>query len=324
MIDPRMTMTPASPVKPAIHNRVRNSRRFFEQPQDQVNRANMMVTKQSMRMLETDPLLSRGDIAHMHITVHDGVATLTGHVAQASNQTRAAAIVRAIPGVTMVVNHLVTDEELMITVAQTLGHNPQTEQETIQVNVQHGVVYLGGFVNRTPMRAIAGQVAATVPQVRGIINVIQAPGNVQEPGEEDFVQPRVGSILYATDGQVGYVQQVVIDPRTRRVAAVVVHAQFAVPQDLDWTHLPTERLQPKHNILIPIHSIRCADSGALFLTLKSAEAACFATFNPSSFVPPAAGWLAPFPYTSSDVLLLQQAPSVMSCPERAQRMGHTD
>lgn len=302
MADPQMTVTPASPVKPPTPPRERDPWRFFARSQDQVNRADMLLTKKSRRLLEADPLLSRGDIAHMHITVKEGVATLTGHVAQASNQPRAEAIVRTVPGVATVVNHLVVDDELMITVAQALGHDQQLPQEAIQVNVQHGVVYLGGSVNQASTRTMASQVAAAIPQVRGIINALQAPGNIQATDEEKFVQPRVGSILYATDGQVGLVQQVVIDPHTRRVTALVVEAQFAVPKNLDWTRLPAERLQPKHDILIPINRIRCAASGALFLTIKSDEATGFAHFDALSFTPPAADWLPPFPYASSDVL----------------------
>lgn len=303
MADPKMTMAPASPMKPPADNGERGKQLFLDRHQDQVARADTALIEKIRRALAADPLLGKGDVAHMRITVNDGVATLTGHVVQADNKVRAESIVHAVPGVATVVNHLVVDNELMIAVAQALGHDQQTQQEAIQVNVQHGVVYLDGFVNRTPVRALAAQVAAGISQVRGIINVIQSPESVLDTDEERFVQPLVGSTIYATDGQVGHVQQVVIDPQTRRVTAVVVHAQLAVPQDLDWTHLPDERLQPQHDILIPIHSIRCAPSGALFLNINSGEAAHFADFNPRNFDPPAADWQPPYPYVSADVLL---------------------
>lgn len=302
MTEPKIAMAPASHVVLPAHHGEHGNRLFFDRQQNEVEKADMKLTAKSMRVLEADPLLSRSDIAHIGIRVSDSVATLTGHVAQAGNQARAEAIVRALPGVTKVVNHLVVDGELMITVAQALGHDPQTEQEALQVNVQHGVVHLGGFMKRAAVRTRAAQVAASIPQVRGVINGIQTVESVVNTDEERFVQPLVGSPIYATDGQVGHVQQVVIDPQTRRVTAVVVHAQLAVPQDLNWAHLPTARLQPQDDILVPIHNIRCPPSGALFLNVNSGEAGHFIHFNPLHFAPPAPNWQPPYPYVSTDIL----------------------
>ena len=302
MAEPQSGMVLTPPMKSTPDKWEQVKRVFLNLHQDQVAQADMTLTETLRRSLAADPLLGKGDVAHMHSAVKGAVVTLTGHVGQADHKARAEAIARETPGVATVVNHLVVDKELMIVVAQALSHGPQTANEQLQVNVQHGVVYLGGAVNRAAVRTSAAQVAAGIPQVRGIINVIQTPGSVVDADEERFVQPLVASAIYATDGQVGHVQQVVIDPQTRRVTAVVVHAQLGVPQDLDWTHLPDERLQPQHAILIPIHSIRCAPSGALFLNVNSGEAAHFADFNPRSFDRPTADWQPPYPYVSADVL----------------------
>lgn len=302
MAEPQAGTVLASPIKPTSDKWEQVKRVFLNLHQDQVAKADMTLTEKLRRALAADHLLGKGDVAHMNSTVKGAVVTLSGHVVQASHKARAEAIARETLGVATVVNRLVVDNELMIVVAQALSHDPRTANEQLHVNVQHGVVYLGGAVNRAAVRTSAAQVAASIPQVRGIINVIQTPGIEVDTDEERFVQPLVTSAIYATDGQVGGVQQVVIDPQTRRVTAVVVHAQLRVPQDLDWTHLPDERLQPQHAILIPIHSIRCAPSGALFLNINSGEAAHFADFNPRSFDRPAADWQPPYPYISADVL----------------------
>ena len=116
------------------------------------------------------------------------------------------------------------------------------------------------------------------------------------------MQPLIESEIYATDGQVGRVQQVVINPQNRRVSAVVVQTRLALPQGVEWLHLPAEQMQPPHSMLIPISSIRCAPSGALFLNVNSSEAAHFTDFNAASFDPPAAAWQPPYPYHPSNIL----------------------
>lgn len=302
MAEPQLGITLASPAKPMADKWESVKQVFLNLHQVQVAKADTVLTEQIIRALEAAHRVGKGNIAHMHVTVHSGVTTLTGHVVQSGNKMQAEATAREAPGVKAVVNHLVVDSELMIDVAQLLGHDPQTQNEQIQVNVQHGVVYLGGTVNRASVRVAAAQVAATISQVRGIINVIQTPGVVLDKDEERFVQPRIESEIYANDGPVGHVQQVVINPQNRRVTAVVVDTQIAVTPVGDWTQLPTDRLLPTHRMLIPICSIRCAPSGALFLNINSEAAAHFADVTPHDFGPAPLGWQPPYPYRLADVL----------------------
>lgn len=247
-------------------------------------------------------LLGRSNVAYLHVMVTSGVATLTGHVVRASDKVQAESTARAVAGVTAVVNHLVVDYELMINVAQALGQSQKMEHEQIQVNVQHGVVYLGGKVNHPPARLAAGQIAATVPQARGIINVIHTPGSVLDSDEERFIQPRIGSEIYATDGQVGRVQQVIINPQNRRVTDVMLQVQVASPHPLEWTETPAERPPAPHPVLISLSRIRCAPSGALFLNVNSDKVSHAADFNPIDYAAPPADWQPPYPYRSADVL----------------------
>lgn len=302
MAEPKVGMALELPGKPTTDNGDRTKQLFLDRHQDQTAKADTVLTEKVRQILGADHLLRGGDVAHMRVKVMDGIAMLTGHVGQSINKARAEAAVREALGVTEVVNHLVVDNELMIDVAQTLSHDQQTQDEQIQVNVQHGVVYLGGAVRRTPVRVAAAVVVARIPQVRGIINVIQTAGIIMDIDEERFVQPLIESEIYATDGQVGRVQQVVINPQNRRVTAVVAHTSVATPQATDWADVTAEPVQPGRPILIPISSIRRAPSGSLFLTINSGEAAHFATFNPHNFGPPPADWQPPYPYWPADVL----------------------
>lgn len=302
MVEPKVGMVLEVPGKPTIDKGERTKQRFLDRDQDQAATADTVLTEEVRQALGADHLLRRGDVAHMRVTVKDGVATLTGHVGQSINKARAEVAAQEAPGVTAVINHLMVDNELMIDVAQALSHDQQTQDEQIQVNVQHGVVYLGGAVKRPSVRVAAAAVAAGIPQVRGIINVIQTPGIVMDIDEERFVQPLIESEIYATDGQVGRVQQVVINPQSRRVSAMVVHTEIPVALEGEWAHLPDERQQPLRDILIPISGIRHAPSGAIFLTINSGEAAHFTNFDPHTFGPPPADWQPPYPYGPADVL----------------------
>lgn len=292
----------ASPVLPTLNRWARVKQGFRGLVQEPVAQSDDVLTATLLHALGAVHLLGQGDLAHLHLTVNQGVATLTGHVVRSSDKAQAAALASKTPGVCAVVNQLVVDSELMIEVAQTLGHDQQTQAEQIQVNVQHGVVYLGGTVNQAAVRAAAAQIAARIPQGRGIINAIKTPGFVIDPDEERFVQPQIEHEIYATDGLVGRIQQVVINPQTRRVTAVVIRPQLAVAQALTWAQVPTERLPSQRPILIPIGRLRCALSGALFLTVSGNTATHFVDFNAYRFAAPPADWQPPFPYRSADLL----------------------
>lgn len=268
----------------------------------QTAKANTALTEKVKRALGADQQVGKQDIAHLHVMVDGDVATLTGHVGQAGNKARAETAARETAGVKTVINHLVVDGRIVIDVAQALGNDPQTQLEQIGVNVQHGVVYLAGAVNQAAVRLAATRIAAGIPQVRGVVNLIQIAGIEPDAEAERFIQPLIESEIYATDGQVGRVQQVVINPQNRRVSAVIVQTRLALPQAIEWWHLPAEQMQPPHSVLIPISSIRCAPSGVLFLNVNSSAAAQFTDFNATSFEPPAAAWQPPYPYQPANVL----------------------
>lgn len=302
MAEPQVGSVLPSLVPPPVDKWAQTKQQFLTLYQTQTVKANTALTEKIKRALGADQQVSKRDIAHLHVMVDGDVATLTGHVVQADNKARAETAAQETPGVKTVINHLVVDARIVIDVAQALGNDPQTQREQIQVNVQHGVVYLAGVVNQAAVRLAATRIAAGIPQARGIVNLLQTAGIEPDTDEERFVQPLIESEIYATDGQVGHVQQVVINPETRRVSAVVVQTRFALPQAVEWLHLPSEQMQPPHPMLIPISSIRCAPSGVLFLSVNSSAAAHFTDFNAASFDPPAAEWQPPYPYHAENVL----------------------
>lgn len=299
MNETKLEMALASPVKPSPGNWVRfkqGLRTLYEDPNSTPDQG---LAEQVRHTLGTDDLLRKNDLMHMRVTLNMGVATLTGHVVRSRSKARAEELAGETPGVLQVVNHLVVDEELMITVAQALSHDPRTQSEQFQVNVQHGVIYLGGTVQDAAVRSASAVVAAAIPQGRGIINLLKAPGSVLDKDEERFIQPQVESAIYATDGPVGRVQQVIINPHNRRVTAVVVDVPSAAPPEPMYEQLPTAPT-PRHR-LIPLLYLRLVPSGALFLNVNSVATAGFAAFDPLHFAAPPPDWQPPYPYGWADV-----------------------
>ena len=302
MAETQSEMALTAPALPPVGKWEQVKQTFLDQQHDPAAQSDALLRDTILQALGQHHLLGRGNVAYINVTARSGVATLTGHVVRASDKVQAEATAREVAGVTAVVNQLVVDYDLMINVAQALGQSGQMQHEQIQVNVQHGVVYLGGNVNHSPARLAAGQIAAAVPQARGIINVIHTPGSVLDSEEERFIQPRIGSEIYATDGQVGRVQQVIINPQNRRVTAVTLQTQIAQPAALAWTDVPVERPQTPHPALIALSRIRCAPSGALFLNVNSNKIAHSTDFNAADYVAPPMDWQPPYPYRSADVL----------------------
>lgn len=301
MTEPRLAMVLESPGKPTPDKWGWLKQMLHNLYQDPSSTPDNVLAEQIRQALGADSLLRRSDLAHISVAVNAGVATLSGHIVRAINKARAECLAGETLGVSGVVNQLVVDDELMIAVAQRLGYDPRTQGERLQVNVQYGVIYLGGAMQHAGARTAAATVAAAIPQARGVINLIQTPGAVQDLEEERIVQPPIAGAIYSTDGPVGRVQQVIINPHNRRVTAVVFAAHSAAPPDPADAQLPAERPPAQRHRLIPMQSLRLAPSGAIFLNVNGATAAHFATFNPLNFAAPPTEWQPPYPYRWTDV-----------------------
>jgi hypothetical protein len=105
----------------------------------------------------------------------------------------------------------VTDDEVVIAVAQALARDERTRGSRLFVSAKHGVVVLNGRIDTAETRAAAEEVAAIVPSVRGALNYIDEPGVV--PTDPYVWQPRPSQEVYAKDLFLGHVEWVIINPR---------------------------------------------------------------------------------------------------------------
>lgn len=63
-----------------------------------------------------------------------------------------------------------SDEKIKDAVIDRLRQNPQTTSEHLEVQVVHGVVFLGGPVSSEMARAIASEVASATPGAMSVRN----------------------------------------------------------------------------------------------------------------------------------------------------------
>jgi hypothetical protein len=203
-------------------------------------------------------------------------------------------------------NDLVLDQDLVTSVAQALGKNELTQPERISVGAQHGFVTLNGHVGSAAIREAAGSIAASVPQVRGVINDLKAPDLVIKAEKHPFLQPRIGQRVAATDMYLGQVEKVIINPYDRRVTAFVTRGCFPEPRYHDNYRMPDEVSPQESSIVIPIDAVRHVTDSYVLLEVTGAEAALNRSFDSSDFISPATDWQPPYPYRWEQVLFVGQ------------------
>jgi hypothetical protein len=235
--------------------------------------------------------------------VRDGVVILSGYVSTAANKRRAERAARNVPGVLEVENRIVIDEEVVAAVAAALGRDERTRGKHIFVSARHGVVALNGDTDSAEARATAEEVAAGVPQVRGIVNYIRAPGVDVDLSNQRVLQPRIGQDVYAEDVLLGHVERVIVNPRHRRVTAFVVRGNFPDLEKVKPGMPPYEMPREERQVLIPIEVVNIVTDASVLLTIASPEAARYPDFEPGDFLSPEPDWQPPYPYTHAEVLL---------------------
>jgi osmotically-inducible protein OsmY len=256
--------------------------------------------------LWSDEILRNTDYNEIGVSVKDGFVRLQGHVSTWRNKTRTEEAACSIPGVLGVQNDLVLDQDLANRVAQALGNNEYTRSARISVGAKNGFITLNGRVDCANIREAAETIAASVPQVRGVINTIQAPNVVIDPKEYLVWQPLIGKEVSATDMQLGHVERVIINPRNRRVTAFVVRGAFPDPAGKDNFRSPGEEAQPEQSVVIPIEAVRYATDSSVLLEVGGAEAALYRSFELADFINPPAGWQPPYPYHWKQVLFVRE------------------
>ncbi len=254
------------------------------------------------KALWTDEFLRETDYKEIEVRVENGIVILRGHVITLMNRLRIEDATRSVPGVLGVENHLVVDDDLVFAVVQALGNDRRTELERVSVGAQNGVITLNGKVGSAAIRDAAEEVAANIPEVRGVVNYLEAPHVIVDPDEEIVLEPPIGQEVSATDMLFGLVERVIINPHNRRVTAFVSHGNFPDLGHTDEHGLPDESSLQERRILLPIHMVRYEAVGSVELNVSSREALRERDFVPSDFVSPPEGWQPPYPYHQDDVL----------------------
>lgn len=251
-----------------------------------------------------DDLIRQGVLAYtpIEIVVQNGLAILRGHVNTSRERQRVEDIVQEVRGVQGLENRLVIDYEVEVAVAQALGRDPRTRDHLVKVSSRFGHIFLQGIVPALEIQAAAEEVAAMVPQVRGVMNRFRISRRPAARTALRIVEPRIGQEVYAVNDSIGKVYQVVISPRSRRVSAVIVRGKLPDLQQAKPRQLLEAWPQQECTIVIPAEGVDFV-STAVFLTLTVLECAQLPDFNPASFVTPDAAWEPPFPYHREEVLL---------------------
>lgn len=243
---------------------------------------------QAVRKEETIRVIDSHDIS---VDVESGQVCLSGHVTKDNNNHRIEEIAWSIPGVVAVHNHLVTDHDLSIQVAEALGNNRHTRPFVLLVSCFHGWVGLGGTVPNRDIQHVAEAAAASVPAVRGVILLPDIMGEEATPAL-DAVQPGIGVRVYGADETDGTVSQVVINPQNRLVTHAIVRVIYKHTSD---------GRQAWHDFLVPVDSMQVVDAGGVFLRRETNGISQFTIFDHANYPFAPLTWQPPYPYAVGSV-----------------------
>lgn len=271
-----------------------------------------------IEVLWQNAAIRTSDIEAIDVTVRDGAVILRGYTCSWFNKAQAAREAHQVPGVRDVDNQLVVDPEVAVAVAQALAQDQRTGGQPIAVYVKHGVVTLSGKLNSAAVRAAVEEITASVPQTRAIVNKIQTPGVVVDPAQQRVLQLQIGQPVYAKEMKLGRVEAVIINPRYRRVTAVVVNGKLSARSHSATHTLSDEMAQGERWVVIPIEVIRHVGIGGVMLTINGDATSHYPDFDPNHFRAPPTSWQPPYPYTHADVLL---EPTENACAGRS-RTSH--
>jgi osmotically-inducible protein OsmY len=237
------------------------------------------------------------------LTVQDGIVRLRGHVLRSSGKKHIEQVAARTSGVLGVDSQLVADNDLESAVAQALRVFTTEPNNRLFVNARQGIIDLSGRASSVAVRAAAEQCAANVPHVRAVVNHIEAPNVAPEVGESRVVQPRVGQEVMSQDMSLGRVELVILDPRNRRVSALVVRGKFPRVAPAARRMSPIEVPKQARLVVVPLSAVRHANQYDVLLGITGIQAAQFAEYSPELFALPETGWLPPFPYRAGEVML---------------------
>jgi osmotically-inducible protein OsmY len=277
--------------------------------------ADAFIAEKVDRALWNNSVLRSTDYKGIDVAVKNGIVFLIGHVISTTNQQRAEAAARMIPGVLGVKSYLVSDDKITREVAGALGEIEHIYGVKFFTGVRNGVVLLNGEVSNTYVRSLAEKCSANIPGVRGVINSVRAPGVDLKAEDQRFLQPMIEEQIYFRDGLLGTVQRVVINPNNRRVVSMIVQREISNPPSVLGSLMSGKTLPPERLVIIPMNIIRYMTKSSGFLHIHSAETARCKIFDPALFIAPEKAWTPPYPYCPDDVLFPVESVEDMSQTE---------
>jgi sporulation protein YlmC with PRC-barrel domain len=233
--------------------------------------------------------------------VREGVVTLRGFVPDRRSQRLAAEVAGRTRGVRGLRDELVPDDELEIRVARAMADDERTRAYVIQVHARQGIVRLTGALEGTvaspDTRTAAQEVAANVVGVRSA--VVAFPGTLVD--EPQPILPGIGLPIYATDGRLGQLEVVVMEPGSRRITDLVVAGSFPSGKADDsalGSALETRRL------MIPVRSVAQVTEDAILLDVDRATSGRLPVYREQDYRAPEHDWIRTFDYRREDVRFL--------------------
>ncbi|MFN3651269.1 MAG: BON domain-containing protein [Armatimonadota bacterium] len=232
--------------------------------------------------------------------VREGVATLEGYVWSSDRRWRLIDRARSVSGVVEVRCEVVTDEELIHQVATALSADSRTWSLYPQIHSSLGVVSLDGRAPDEATREAASEVAATVPRAKAIHNRLRVGGGDGSPETLRAHSPRLGQRVFSQDGPYGRVSQVVLHASTRLLSGLVVREERPAPTTV--ADARPERAAALRRVVVPADWISTL-AGEILLRVGRRELAQLPELRPGDYRTPPPGWVPPFPYECSHVLL---------------------
>lgn len=231
------------------------------------------------------------EVQDLGVSAEAGVISLRGHVDNQTVKREAERLSAAVTGVKGIHNALVVDPDLATAVARALAADASTRASIFRVGASAGWIQLGGDAPNMRVRAAARIVAGGVPAVRGVLSLPHVAGEAATRlGRR--VQPQIGTAAYASDGELGEVVGVIIDPHDRLVTHVIVHARLN-PQ---W---PEE--DARGQFAIPVSVVSMSTIGGTMVTESMAAVSARPRFHDADFAWPPGDWQSPFPYRAGEV-----------------------
>ncbi len=234
----------------------------------------------------------------LRMSVRDGIVTLRGYVHDSRSQRQVAEVSGRIRGIRDLQDQLVADDDLEVRVARALADDERTRPYIIRVHARQGIAHLTGALEGTEpspdILAAAQEIAASVLGVRSAVVDFPATRAVEPPP----ILPGVGLPVCATDGTLGHLELVVMEPRSRRVAYLVVVGRF--PLDRRFGGGDDSALETR-SLLVPAQSVAHVTEYAILLDVDRAMASQFATYHDDDHRLPEHGWQPSFDYRREDV-----------------------